>query len=151
MILPYSLQNTQWLTIILSVVNPYLNLRAYISGPLLHLSNTIYRGIIVRNVARKSDFGSFFKVWEAFWSEKTGVTYLDIWLDFFCFICPDGILSDTNYMHVLSLLYVFRKYFFQLFFQLLLLFFFKLAFLKPTGFYNSSISSSIEMVLLMQV
>lgn len=66
MILPYSLQNTQWLTIILSVVNPYLNLRAYITGPLLHLSNSIYRGIIVRNVSRKSDFGSFFKVWEAF-------------------------------------------------------------------------------------
>lgn len=70
MILPYSLQNIQWLTIIPSVVNPYLNLRAYIIGALLHLSRTIYRGVTARNVSAKSDFGSFWKVWEAFWSEE---------------------------------------------------------------------------------
>lgn len=80
-------------------------------------------------------FGKHFEV------KKTGVTYLDIWLDFFLFICPDGILSDTNYMHVLSLLYVFKKYFSN-YFSIAFTFFFLSSFLKPTGFYNSSISSS---------
>lgn len=150
MILPYSLQNTQWLTIILSVVNPYLNLRAYITGPLLHLSNSIYRGIIVRNVSRKSDFGSFFKVWEAFWSEKTGVTCLDIWLYFFVsFVLMAFSVTPIIcmfYLFCMCLGNIFSNYFFNCFY-----FLFKLTFLKPTGFYSSSISSSIEMVLLMQV
>ena len=120
MILPHSSQNTQWLTIILSVVNPSLHLRVYVIGPWLHLSNTIYRGVTVRNVSAKSDFGSFCKIWEALWSVEKGVTCLDICLYFFLSFVLMA-LSVTPiicmfYLFCISLGNNFSNYFFNCFY-----------------------------------